>query len=453
MIDSEQLFLYEYVEKGSRIVLYGLGFWGNSYLSQILLTNYCDVVAISDREKKEAIHGIPYVAPADIKTLSFDYIVVALYHEKQMLSVKEYLIEQGIDENVILCPQLRNKHRSCFQTELISESDYLNISLILEGGLGDYIVHEAFYEKLHSLVPSAKITICCNVSFGSIVFHNKPVKLIERKDAYSAPTDLIFHIRNAISIDYINENKVESLCPELYERIIHDELANGDYEMSSLGRGKDLVLLQRARYKEQNRYAFLGGDLFPLNENDVNIQLNPEFEKNYDKLGLNKYITFNCWSDTLGESKAQTKVWPPEYYVALIAQFKEKYPDIDFVQIGAKECVQVPGADYHFMGENLFLVEHIIKNAICHIDCEGGLVHLATALGTKCVVIFGPTPEFFYGYKNNINIIPSGCKECMGVIENWPFECTKGLSRPECVYSVLPATVMDKMEEIIVDSL
>jgi ADP-heptose:LPS heptosyltransferase len=51
-----------------------------------------------------------------------------------------------------------------------------------------------------------------------------------------------------------------------------------------------------------------------------------------------------------------------------------------------------------------------------HIDDEGGLVHMATALGTKCAVLFGPTPVGIFGYEQNINICADTCKECFGIV-------------------------------------
>ncbi|MCR5755559.1 MAG: hypothetical protein K6G30_12210, partial [Acetatifactor sp.] len=106
---------------------------------------------------------------------------------------------------------------------------------------------------------------------------------------------------------------------------------------------------------------------------------------------------------------------------------------------------EVEGADKYVLGENLKLVEHILKGSRIHVDCEGGLVHIATAMGTKCAVLFGPTPKFFYSYPQNINISVGTCNGCMGLIENWPFECIKGMNEPECMYNITPKLLLDEI--------
>ena len=79
---------------------------------------------------------------------------------------------------------------------------------------------------------------------------------------------------------------------------------------------------------------------------------------------------------------------------------------------------------------------------------EGGLVHLATNLGTKCVVLFSPTQPNIYAYPNNINIVYATCNGCYGLYENG-YACARGLEKPECMYSITPEMVMEKIAEYI----
>ena len=64
------------------------------------------------------------------------------------------------------------------------------------------------------------------------------------------------------------------------------------------------------------------------------------------------------------------------------------------------------------MGESLELVKYVLKGSLLHIDCDSGLVHLATQLGTKCVVLFGQTSVWYFGYEQNINIVSKVCNSC-----------------------------------------
>ena len=80
-------------------------------------------------------------------------------------------------------------------------------------------------------------------------------------------------------------------------------------------------------------------------------------------------------------------------------------------------------------------------------------MHLATQFGTKCAVIFGPTPMHFYGYPQNINIVYEGCCNCMGSHPDWAFECFRGLAEPECMYKVTPEIVMGRVRGYIEESI
>lgn len=93
------------------------------------------------------------------------------------------------------------------------------------------------------------------------------------------------------------------------------------------------------------------------------------------------------------------------------------------------------------------MVKYILKNALFHLDCEGGLVHLATAIGTKCIVLFGPTPLKYYAYPQNVNIHTGVCEGCMDLSDNWPYECINN-KRQCCMYSITPEMVMKNINYI-----
>jgi SAM-dependent methyltransferase len=94
----------------------------------------------------------------------------------------------------------------------------------------------------------------------------------------------------------------------------------------------------------------------------------------------------------------------------------------------------------------------LIKHGLCHIDTEGGLVHLANAVHSRCVVLFGPTPVEFFGYPQNINLEPAGCKACWFVTRNWLIECPRHTSGPECMRGHSAASVAEAAHSIIAQS-
>jgi len=94
----------------------------------------------------------------------------------------------------------------------------------------------------------------------------------------------------------------------------------------------------------------------------------------------------------------------------------------------------------------------LIKHGLCHVDTEGGLVHLAAAVHSRCVVAFGPTPVEFFGYPQNINLAPSGCTACWFATKTWLVECARHTSGPECMQEHSPASVAGAAKTIIAET-
>ena len=126
---------------------------------------------------------------------------------------------------------------------------------------------------------------------------------------------------------------------------------------------------------------------------------------------------------------------------------------IDVIQLGVAEEEKIEGVTHYLNGQtSLEETGLLIKHGLCHIDTEGGLVHLANAVHTRCVVLFGPTPVEFFGYPQNINLEPSGCKACWFVTQNWLIECPRHTSGPECMSAHSATSVADAAKRIIAES-
>ena len=104
--------------------------------------------------------------------------------------------------------------------------------------------------------------------------------------------------------------------------------------------------------------------------------------------------------------------------------------------------VKFENADRYLLGESLELMKYVFKNSLLHVDCEGGPVHLASQLGTKCVVLFGVTDVNYFGYKQNINIVSEICSPCYWVWESNK-ECLLKSKEPLCMLSITPQKVFD----------
>ncbi len=171
-------------------------------------------------------------------------------------------------------------------------------------------------------------------------------------------------------------------------------------------------------------------------------------------MGLNdsEYITIHDgWDINICKASVRpTKSYPIDLFAKVIILIKNQYPSIKIVQVGSTIGSDIAGVDINLRGAtSLAQCALILNQAKAHIDTESGLVHLATSLGTSCVVMFGPTNISYYGYPENKNIKPKGCWNCMHVTDTWMESCPLNYTTLKCVPSILPNEILAAMSEII----
>ena len=85
------------------------------------------------------------------------------------------------------------------------------------------------------------------------------------------------------------------------------------------------------------------------------------------------------------------------------------------------------------------------KHSLLHVDGDSGLVHLARALHTKSIVLFGrPTTNFSVTAK--LTCRSTVCGNCWWSTPDWMRSCPRGLPEPECMQSIEPDEVLDLAE-------
>lgn len=170
-----------------------------------------------------------------------------------------------------------------------------------------------------------------------------------------------------------------------------------------------------------------------------------------DTLGIEKgeYITVQRGATPGSFQKESTKLWPVRHYEKLIALLKTLYPEKKIVQVGEeKNSETLNGTDMNLLGATTWRqLGLLLKDAWLHIDGECGMVHYRRMLTDRpSVVLFGPTPIDFYGYKGNINISSTGCKKwCARLTNSWSERCIRGYGEPPCMSSTFPGAVMEKI--------
>lgn len=331
----------------------------------------------------------------------------------------------------------------------------IEIAFYPTGGMGDYIISSKLIEELQQYSDCNITVFCEKMMFGKSIYGGRTgVKVLEyarfekERNAY----DLALEVEHFVHVLNMDDTRLKSLAPELYQRMkyITD---NWDTLYINIQQQcyRERIQFERCRLLGLNRWTELRmGHAFEIIDQRTTIPMDSFYEKEWIKLGLKSkgYITLNRGADQMREGMEQLKVWPKGHYEKLIKLCKEKIPLLPIIQLGGRDCERLSGVDQAFLGQSFELTKWIIKNSLCHIDCEGGLVHLATQLDTKCIVIFGPTPVHMYGYEQNVNIVNSVCNNCMGLHDEWAYCCYQLETPNLCMKSIEPQTVLAEIQLI-----
>lgn len=457
-------FPYDKVPHASCVIIYGAGEVGQTYMKQIMKTKYCNLECMVDK-KYAQYKSLPVEVcePSEVLQKKYDLIVIANSSPRIAAEIKECLIEEyGVPKEKIIY-----ENRLIEPIDVIYEDDLniadecfayaiqgkIPVAINLIGGFGDYIVRKENVKELTFWDKDIVIDIYVGdgkESYTKILFSDignlnliiastARYKMNKRKYVAS------FRFSAFMAVDYLDEIKMENLPKRVKENLHKMQIEYLKYGLNEMGISYSVHYARCQKdglncYTSYNRYG-----VFNVKKMSTTIPLLKEYEAKVKKMKLSNYITLNYgWDSTLNVKKPPAKVWPVEYYEMLVKLIRKRYPQIAIVQIGLKDSLKIKGCTSYVFGENIEFVKYVLRDSKLHIDCEGGMVHLATQLGTKCAVLFGPTPIDYYGYKNNINIVGRKCRNCCWFIPDC-FSCYRGLDKPECMYSLLPDMVAEKI--------
>lgn len=165
----------------------------------------------------------------------------------------------------------------------------------------------------------------------------------------------------------------------------------------------------------------------------------------------NAYITVSNGFDQDFHTDAHTcptKAYP--YHNDVIRHLKQQLPGVKFIHIGSVASAPLDQCDLNLVNAtSLRQVAALLKNALHHLDNEGGLVHTAASLGTPCTVVFGPTLPTYFGYEENNNIGPNECGGCWWMEKDWMSRCIRGFDRPPCMVTQTPEAIANRITQTI----
>ena len=347
-------------------------------------------------------------------------------------------------------------HERALLNGVVDRRSLLRLSIYLGGALGDYIVYLRFVDEISSICECEVDLFLDRIEFAQFVYGAREnIAIIHDAENHlfldsCREYDLALHLDHGVTLRHANLGGIRQKAPAFYTtacRIVEYTKANQiNIERQN---ERESVILRKAKFLGENKWSKLScGGAIDMSEKYSNIVLDPEFYtvlKRYELEGL-KYITVNFGADKNMGGTAQTKVLPAKTLEAFIALFKKSHPEYLVVQTGVKNSFPLKGVDRCAFDCRLPETAILLKYSTVHVDSEGGLVHLASQMSTPCVVSFGPTPVYYYGYERNENIVSAACSDCMSVTGQWSKVCPRGMQVPVCMQAIEPGIILKHVE-------
>lgn len=329
----------------------------------------------------------------------------------------------------------------------------LRIAVWNGGGMGDSLIDVAFLQNLRKFLPDDTVIdyyaksykVFCHCPFLNAVYP-------DIRQADKNQYDLMLTNHRFWIIDKFDEARVQKASSVLYEFCKYQlDLRNNILRKNNDNNNlyvQYALLLGKNRWEQVDLKEITGFNRYA----ELYLPLQPDCFKILSRYGLkrNGYITINRGVDNR-LSENCPKLWPLEYYQKFVSLFQKKYPHIPIVQIGAGDKYGVVNANINLLGKtSIEETKILLKNALLHIDVEGGLVHLNHILHGKSCVLFGPTPVTPLEYRENINLKNNVCPHyCDWVIQDWQKECLRGINPAPCMAGIYPETVLKAVTKYI----
>ena len=341
----------------------------------------------------------------------------------------------------------------------------VSIALFLQSdGLGDILVPRKILNAVVELAPNCSVDIFVKnlrhkIASKAFYGDSKNLNLILDKELFTTDImqkyDIILRPQGTFRLcaEASDKERLKAKSPALFNSFTKINAYNEKFHKPFASSYNSVALhtAQMARVLGKNMCYFLScDDALPIRDDGKPyIFLSSDFKQQFDDLSLNEYITI--YSNITDIKIPKLKSWPMEYLTEYVDLMKKHFPNIEIVQCGGGSDVKIANADRHYLGVDLELTKHILANSLLHVGCEGGLIHLATALGTKCLTIFSYTNVYYHGYKQNINLSSNHqCSPCVHVFDHGASKsCPRGYEEPPCSRSITPQQIFQQTSDYL----
>ena len=335
-----------------------------------------------------------------------------------------------------------------------------NILIDGNAGLGDLLIQKNFIKSVFGKGEDINIDFCLIfeglLDFSNKLFSDLPyVTPIYENYSFLSRMKKRYPIQMRIAHGIIFDNRAFETITDstIRQNLLVLSQKYDEYTRFAMDDRYHMAVTQkRKKIWKNNGYTMYNFDNANLIKDwHVHIPMYKSYEKvlleteYYNK----KYITVTTdWGAnmTTNDSSKHAKAWPLDRWETLILMIKKQYPNIKIIQTECNDKRKLQNVDYHLFGNSLETVKFLLKNSILHMSSEGGLVHLASQLGTKCVVLFGQSPMYYYSYDNNINIREGNCHGCVQCYDDVT-TCLRKMDLPECMDLITPEIVLTKIQK------
>lgn len=381
---------------------------------------------------------------------------------QSLLDLREALALPGRDSRVVRWAYVYSRYKKQVLSGLrqfccglggkcAKKSRCLRIFFYLPGGMGDAACARRLVETYKTFLPDADFEVYSPVTQAvQTVFGDLPyVTAAPSGRVYWKNYDLVVFACLTVKFLHADEVRLSSLAPmfmPVFKRAKTAQDALGilldDPFLTEPVLGRWLLKNGGRRF---DLMSYTGGTELP---HDAVTRRAACGGNNFGLAGA-PYITFHDGKNRTCP-QLPTRFWPSAHWQQFIRLFKEKFPDIKVVQVGEKNNPVYAEADVCLAGRTeLTDLPELLNGALCHIDTESGLVHLAQFLNVRSAVLFGPSDVRFFGYAKNKNLSAGNCGGCMWMTPDWMTRCPLEKTEIGCVRNIPPKQVLSAVQEII----
>jgi len=327
------------------------------------------------------------------------------------------------------------------------------------GGFGDSLMLSMVAKRLKELFPTCIIKATSASSTYSILGSNIYFdELGVRRNWFDIPAtskryDLIIDVRYGVKTWFPNgEFDLDEKWETIYKRQNKTELALYVADMDFY-RAKQWQLNLEKFHNTKNPFSFWkNANWYSIISYLSGLHFTPEDLSVYKQAveGLPENFIAVSSPSPLSQARGYSKLYPSKHWNEIF----KKFPNEKFILLGTVENKALIGKNIiHTEGKfNIFQSAYVLSRSKFLVSEEGGLVHIAKAVKTKSIVLFGATQKWFFEYKDNVNLRgKSDCKFCHNQFCFWNTKCQLNQKSPYCLAqeNLKPETVCIEITKLL----